>query len=217
MCKSRWSGVDKPSQCFDKRIGAEVRGVRTDNGNVARTPSTSRAPRKTLQTREEEKRVLQKQNEELNRYIQSEEKEKESLQSVITEQEKEIEKRKEQETLLRQEIADFVGYVSFFDFQKNALSLLQETVNQIQEQYERPETHQSNQTLNQLREENRKLMNKVEVRRKDERQLEIARKRMTNYGLSTNDIDVSGDEFVAIRRLEEMLQELKKVCEKSCH
>ena len=41
--------------------------------------------------------------------------------------------------------------------------------NQIQEQYERPETHQSNQTLNQLREENRKLMNKVEVRRKDER------------------------------------------------
>lgn len=172
---------------------------------------------KQLQTREEEKRVLQKQNEELNRYIQSEEKEKESLQSVITEQEKEIEKQKEQETLLRQEIADFVGYVSFFDFQKNALSLLQETVNQIQEQYERPETHQSNQTLNQLREENRKLMNKVEVRRKDERQLEIARKRMTNYGLSTNDIDVSGDEFVAIRRLEEMLQELKKVCEKSCH
>ena len=71
---------------------------------------------KQLQTREEEKRVLQKQNEELNRYIQSEEKEKESLQSVITEQEKEIEKRKEQETLLRQEIADFVGYVSFFDF-----------------------------------------------------------------------------------------------------
>ena len=41
---------------------------------------------------------------------------KESLQSVITEQEKEIEKQKEQETLLRQEIADFVGYVSFFDF-----------------------------------------------------------------------------------------------------
>ena len=41
---------------------------------------------------------------------------KESLQSVIVEQEKEIEKRKEQETLLRQEIADFVGYVSFFDF-----------------------------------------------------------------------------------------------------
>lgn len=40
---------------------------------------------------------------------------------------------------------------------------------------------------------------------------------MTNYGLSTNDIDVSGDEFVAIRRLEEMLQELKIVCEKSCH
>lgn len=71
---------------------------------------------KQLQTREEEKRVLQKQNEELNRYIQSEEKEKESLQSVITEQEKEIEKRNEQETLLRQEIADFVGYVSFFDF-----------------------------------------------------------------------------------------------------
>ena len=71
---------------------------------------------KQLQTREEEKRVLQKQNEELNRYIQSEEKEKESLQSVITEQEKEIEKQKEQETLLRQEIADFVGYVSFFDF-----------------------------------------------------------------------------------------------------
>lgn len=40
---------------------------------------------------------------------------------------------------------------------------------------------------------------------------------MTNYGLSTSDIDVSRDEFVTIRRLEEMLQELKEVCEKSCH
>lgn len=45
--KADWSGIDKSSQCFDKRIGAEVRGVRTDNGNVARTPSTSGAPRKT--------------------------------------------------------------------------------------------------------------------------------------------------------------------------
>ena len=40
---------------------------------------------------------------------------------------------------------------------------------QMQEQSEQPEVHPSNQTLNQLREENRKLMNKVEMEREDER------------------------------------------------
>lgn len=63
---------------------------------------------KQLQTRDEEKKLLQEHNEELNRCIQSDVKEKESLQSMITEQQKELEKRSEQEALLRQEIDGFV-------------------------------------------------------------------------------------------------------------
>lgn len=67
---------------------------------------------KQVQMREDEKKALQEQNENLNRCIQSEVREKESLQSRITEQEKEIEKRKEQETVLRQVIDNLVGSVT---------------------------------------------------------------------------------------------------------
>ncbi|KAK8808065.1 hypothetical protein WA588_006550, partial [Blastocystis sp. NMH] len=59
--------------------------------------------------------------------------------------------------------------------------------------------HQKNLTINQLKEENRRLISK----------LEIARKRMTAHGLATTDIDVNSDELSLVRRVERIVEELR--------
>lgn len=45
--------------------------------------------------------------------------------------------------------------------------------------------------------------------------MEIARKRMTNYGLSTSDIDVNSDDMAFFVRVTGLLEELKGLCEQS--